>query len=296
MAATAVVTPSGQLLFGRAVKLTIAPPLKGTFKTQPRTQTAMVIEELRVKFHVVKTLRPEPNTGSVEVYNLSDNSRRQLQGKGARCWLEAGYKTTVAQIFVGDVRYIEHKRDGCDWVTKLELGDGERAYKHGRVNASFKAGTRRADILKMLANQSGLDLGNVQAAYADLQTQEVSGFVAFNSAGEALTKALGAWGLEWSIQSGAIQILPKKGYVPAPAIQLDDSHGLIGAPESGSPLHKGGPHTLKFKSLLQAQIVPGKRIALQSMAQAGVFVAQKVEHDGDTMGGSWETTVEAIPA
>lgn len=295
---------AGTLLYGRACKLTIAPPIKGNLRNV-QMQSAIVIEQLRVKFKIVKSLRKEPNNGEIFVYNLADNTRKQIQGKGCRVWLEAGYTGTMAGIFQGDVRYVDShkddKRGSCDWETKLELGDGERAFAYGRVNVSRKAGTKRADVLKDIATQSGWDLGNVPQFYASLQDQYVNGFAAYGSAAEALDAVLKARGLRWSIQNGAIQILPLAGYTPAAAIQLDVNHGLIGSPEMGSEEHKKAAHkrTLKVKSLLQPLFVPGGRINLVSVSHNGVYTIQKVHHEGDTHGNgdnSWTSEIEVVPA
>jgi hypothetical protein len=284
-----------QPLFQRIVKLTIAPPIAGTFRTQP-TQSAMVISDLRVKFKIVKTLRKEPNHSTVEVYNLNATSRGQLQGKGARVWLEAGYGTTLAQAFVGDVRYIDHRKEGAsDWLTKMELGDGERAFVNGRVKASFRRGTTKADILKALAQQSGWELGNISDFYASLGQPALSGFVAWGTANREIDRLLRSQGLTFSVQDGSIQILPLTGYTPAAAVLIDEAHGMIGSPEAGSAPSKGKARILKVKCLLdpdKIKLKPGQRIALQSLAHKGTHVIQKIEFDGDTFADNWYAELE----
>lgn len=284
-------------MYDRKVKLTVAPPVAGTF-TRVNQQMAMVIADLRVKFKVTKTLRKEPNNSEIEVYNLSPNSRGVLKDKGVRVWLEAGYGTALGQLFVGDCRFCQHYRDkgnGTDIITKFELGDGERAFAHGRVNASFKGGTTKADILKKLAQQSGWDLGNIADFYASLGQKQLQGHVAWGKANKAIDDLLRSAGLTYSVQDGKIQILPLTGYMPQPAILLDSDHGLIGSPEFGTAEKKGKARTLKVKSLLQADLKPGGRINLQAEVQKGVFVIQKVEHVGDNYGGDWFSNCEVVP-
>jgi hypothetical protein len=283
------------VLFDRKVKLTIAPPIAGTFRTQP-TQSAMVVTDLRVKFKIVKTLRKEPNHSNIEVYNLNETSRGQLQAKGARVWLEAGYGTTLAQLFVGDLRFIDHIKDGPDWVSKFELGDGERAYVHGRVNASFKKGTSKADILKKLVAQSGWETGNVADFYASLGQKALSGHVAWGNANREIDRLLSSAGLTFSVQDGAVQILPLTGYTPQAAVLVDEDHGMVGAPEFGSAPTKGKKRTLKVKTLLNPQILkPGQRILLKAKVHTGTLVIQKLEFDGDTFGSEWFQTMECLP-
>ena len=288
---------AGQPLWQRVVKLTIAPPLVGK-PGKVKTQAAFVISDLRVKFKIVKTLRKEPNTSTVEVYNLTEAHRKQMQDDGTRIWLEAGYQGATGQLFVGDARYIVHSREKCDWQTKIELGDGERAYRFGRVQSSFKAGTTAGDILKAIVAQAGFDPGNVndQTFKADLTAQQVSGWAFYGPGHKALDQVLGPIGYTWSVQGNALQILPKKGYTPQAVILLDADHGLIGSPEMGSAKKAKGPRTLKVKCLLQPSLNPGGRINLQSVSFHGVFVIQKVEHVGDTFAGEWfsELEVQAV--
>jgi hypothetical protein len=280
----------------RLVKLTIAPPAPGSFKTNP-TQSAMVISELRVKFKIVKTLKKEPNRSQIEVYNLNQLSRGQLQAKGCRVWLEAGYVGNIDKVFVGDVRFIDHHKDqsGTDWITRLELGDGERAFVHGRVNKSFRAGTTKADILKALVQQSGWDLGNVSDFYASLGQKELSGYVAWGQANREIDRLLRSQGLTFSVQNGAVQILPLVGYTPQAAVLIDEDHGLIGSPEWGSAPTKGKKRTLKIKTLLNTKITkPGQRVMLKSAAHTGTVVIQKLEYDCDSYGDNWFQEIEAL--
>jgi hypothetical protein len=283
-----------QQLFNRVVKLTIAAPIAGTFRTQP-TQSAMVVRDLRVRFKISKSLRKEPNHSKIEVYNLNETSRGQLQGKGSRVWLEAGYGTTLAQAFAGDVRFIDHVKEHSDWVSKFELGDGERAYVNGRVNKSFKAGTTKADVLKALAAQSGWDLGNITDFYASLGQKYLSGYVAWGNANREIDRLLRSQGLTFSVQDGAIQILPLTGYTPAAAVLIDEAHGMIGSPEAGSAPHKKKARTLKVKCLLdpdKIRLKPGQRISLQSAQYKGTYIIQKLEMNADTHGNEWEADLE----
>lgn len=301
MTVAPLITPSGQLLYNRICKVTIAPPLPTGFKA--KTQSAIVIEQLRVRFRLKKTLRKEPNTGEVVVFNLNSDTRSQLEGKGARLWLEAGYAGYTKQLFVGDVRFIDHRHEGAEWLSCFELGDGERAYAHGRVSASFKAGTSKADVVKELAKQCGWDAGNVSQIYVDIQNEQyANGYTYHGPAWRAFEDVLRPLNLTFSIQNGALQILPLSGYVPGVAIQLDSDHGLLSV-HMGSGCHKASakgkqkkPRMLKIKSLLMPDLSPGTRIDLRSQAHTGIFVAQSVEFEGDTHDREWTCTTEATPA
>jgi hypothetical protein len=175
------------------------------------------------------------------------------------------------------------------------LGDGGRAYKHARVAESFKAGTSSGDILRRLVAKCGWDAGNAASYYSSFTSQAVNGYSVEGPVYQALTDLLAAEHLTWSVQGGALQILPARGYMASQAILLTPDTGLLGSPEWGSPEHKGKQRRLKLKSLLQAQLVPGGRVKVESQTATGVFAIQEVEHQGDTEGDEWCSEIEGMP-
>jgi hypothetical protein len=283
------------LAWQRQMRLQVAPPLPTGYRAN--VQQAISIEALRVVFKVKRTLKKEPSHSKITIYNLAPATRAQFSpGKDARVWLSAGYIGAVGEIFQGDVTYAQASREEPDSLLELELGDGARAYKHARAAESFAPGTTRGDILRRLVAQCGLDPGNAPDYYNALTGQAVNGYSVDGQVQRSLTEVLAAEHLTWSVQGGAIQILPAVGYVAKPAILLTPLTGLIGSPKWGSPEKKGGKRTLKFQSLLQAQLVPGGRVQLEAEDAKGVFVLQKVEHTGDTQGGKdWVSDCEAVP-
>jgi hypothetical protein len=285
-----------RVAWDRACVLTVAPPLPGQYRNA-KTQDAMVIKDLRVEFRIDKTPRKEPNTCSLMVYNLNPESRAKLTTKGSRVWLEAGYTGNTSLIFVGDARYISHVRHSVDWVTKIELGDGARAYAHGRTNQSFKAGTSKGDILRAIAKQTGWNLGNVEDVAAGLAGNlEHNGFVSYGSAAQNMDRILSSQGLRWSVQNGAIQIMPKAGYLAQSAVVLDADHGLVGSPEMGSANSETGKRTLRVKCLLRPELRVGARVALHSAGYDAVFAVKSLKHEGDTWSGPWYSECELVAA
>lgn len=283
------------LAWQRQMRLQAAPPLPTGYKAN--VQQAIVIESLRVVFKVKRTLKKEPSHSEITIYNLAPATRAQFSpGKDARVWLSAGYAGAVGEVFQGDVTFAQSSREEPDSVLKLELGDGARAYKHARMTESFAPGTTRGDILRRLVAKCGLDPGNAPDYYSSLTGQAVNGYSVDTPVSHSLTEVLLAENLTWSVQGGAIQILPVSGYIAKPAVLLTPLSGLIGSPKWGSPEKKGGKRTLKFQSLLQAQLVPGGRVKLEAEDVKGTFVLREVEHSGDTEGTEWVSDCEAVPA
>lgn len=283
----------GFSLFERRVRVTVAQPMAEDFAGV--SLNAIEVEELRVQFRVVKTRSKEPNTCEATIFNLAEATRGGMQAKGAKLILQAGYADTMAQVFGGDVRLIEHTHPGAEWATKIQAGDGERAFRHARVNIAFKGGTPATTIVHEIGKRMGLDLGNLVEQAGSVKGHFKHGYVAHGPASRELTKALSAQGYEWSIQDGRLQILKVDAAMSGGAVLLTPDSGLIGSPEFGSPLKQGGPPVLRVRSLLQPTIRPGGQLELDAAAQKGRYVVHKVEHSGDTAGGEWYSTAEVVP-
>ena len=294
---------SGESLYGRSCRVII----QGMSATQgdylnPGPGQAIEIDGsddkanpgLRIQFKITKTREKHPNTGEITISNLSPTRRASLQQKGIRVTLEAGYVSTGrTRIFSCDARTVDHERKGADWETVIKGGDGERSFQWARVNESFAAGTGAGDILKRLAQASGLAIGNVPDMVANLAVTFQNGYVVDGLARNSIDRLVKSLGYTWSIQDGALQVLSPGGTVGVLIPEIGPDSGLIGSPEMGSPEKKGKPALVKFKSLLVA-VRPGGRVRLKSERYNGQVRLKKVEHEGDTMGGAWYTNMEGV--
>jgi hypothetical protein len=295
-------------LFRRRAAITIASPVGASKRLDEYGADVIEITDMRFRFKVKKTLGKEPNTCEIEVTNLSEQSRAELQGKVLRVTLAAGYAATLGTIFVGDSRDIDSAPDGPDWTTTIQLGDGERGYRHGRTSNSFKAGTLVDRVLRKIADDMQLDSTTVGSVEALRGRQYVAGYVAHGRAARELDRVLRGYGLEWSIQDGKLQILePEKATVES-VVELDADSGLIGSPTLNTPgsstslspftgrvtSSKGKP-TLKARSLLQPEIRPGRRVRIDSVTGIrGLFKVTEVTHSGDTSGSDWFSDFEGV--
>jgi hypothetical protein len=244
------------------------------------------VDGLRIAFRVDRDLSKTPNNTEIQIWNLSEESRKKAQVKNGQVTLEAGYGKNYSVIFDGDVRHVEHRHEGPDWITKIEAGDGELALRTKRVSKSWKAGTPIADVLKFLADQSGLKLGNSAQAFASGSfagglRQFANGCSVSGPAGLELERLVSSFGLTLSVQDGAIQILETQGVTKDPVVFLSARTGLVGSPEVGE-IRQDKKATLKIKALLQPLVRPGRRVELESRSFTGLYRVERVVHSGDT--------------
>lgn len=280
-------------LFDRRCKLLVGQPPKPDVYTL-QTLRRLEISGLRIGFKIIKDTQPQPNSVEISIYNLSKESQAALEEKGARIILVAGYAEQVSQIASADVRIAQSVKLGVDWVTKIEAGDGDRAFRFARVQDSWAPGTPVSAVINKAVGAMMLDPGNAFARAKEISAQFTSGYVQNAKASTELTTLLEPHGMTWSIQDGRIEILRPNESLPEEAPLISPTTGLIGSPEMGTPAKPGARGVLKVRTLLQPRIRPGQRFQLQSQSRSGVFVAQKVTHAGDTFGNDWFTDIEAI--
>jgi hypothetical protein len=278
--------------YDRRCKLIIASENASTASTV----TADVIEissSLRVQFNISKSLTRHPNTAKIVVNNLAESTRSKIQDKGARIVLMAGYEGSLSQIFIGNVRLADHKRDKTEWVTEIECGDGEGAVSSARVSESFAPGIKMPEIVTKLTSVLGVDSSDVaKKIQGAAHKQFVHGYVSHGPATKELDRILKGAGYEWSIQDSKLQVLKPGEANTERVVVLSPSTGLIGDPSYGTGSDKKKPHTIKFKALLNGLIKPGGRVELNSERHKGLHRVLSVKHDGDTRGGNWYTEGE----
>lgn len=257
---------------------------------------ALRVEGLRCTFKVTRDAKPEPNPLELSIFNLSPATRGELQGKGQRVIVLAGYDGATAQVFSGEVSRINHERNGPDWITKVLAGDGARAFRHARVNESYRPGTPVAQVIGRTVAALQADPGNALAVAGRISAQFSAGYAQQAPAAAELTRLLEPHGYTWSIQDGRVEVLAEGEALPDTGPLLSPETGLVGVPQLGSPSEKAQAPTLKARSLLQPALRPGQRFELQSESLRGTFRAVKVVHSGDTHSGDWYTEIEAVPA
>lgn len=269
-------------IFGRSVKLNI---------------DGKLITRLRVVFSVTRDLKPDPNEAVIQVYNLNADSRAKLTVPKPviPVQLEAGYREATSTVFLGNVRRVDSIRNGADWITRLRSGDGTDKTAQNRVSLSLTQNADPGTILEKLAAATGLAFGNARevAAKGDAKgalTTFAKGFTAHGNAFDELVRAAAQLGYDASVQNGELLLLAIDQCSKLPAVLLTPTTGLKGSPETGE---KG---TVKATSSLNAGIIPGRAVKIESDTFDGFFRVEAVTHTGDTHGNVWDSdmTLRAI--
>lgn len=261
------------------------------------------ITGLRVKFEIMKSLRKEPNTAKLSIYNLAEPHRRALQEKKrVPTRIEAGYPDNLSQIFIGNLRNVYSSLEGEDWVTHLEAGDGELAMRTARLNESYRTMTFEQALTKTVQSMK-VGLGNSlkmakAGKFQGAINEMAKGMVLRGPSVDVLDRLSRAADMEWSIQDGQILMLGRGKALEATAVLLTKDTGLIGSPEIGTSTSGEGKKKqkrtfTKLRSLMQPDIFPGRKVEVESRQFRGFFRCEKCTYNGDNWGQEWYVDIEA---
>jgi hypothetical protein len=256
---------------------------------------------LDFSFRIEKSLKPEPNTCELEIFNLSEEHAAKLEllapktGKaavtGIPCKIEAGYKDSVSQLWLGDLRTVETVIDGPDRITRLSSGDGEKAWQNARLHVSYGPKTPIETALRAIVRALGVGEGNLGKVVSKLKIAGSAlfptGAVVSGSAARELVDIARSADLEVSIQDGALQFLDRGKALSAQAIRLAPETGMIGSPTVDNE------GLLTVESLIIPGLKPGALIVVEGKRVKGNFRATKCTWSGDTAGTDWKITTEA---
>jgi len=258
--------------------------------------------DLRVVFGSHKADFETPNRLDCRVYNLAEETCHRLGTKEfTRLVLQAGYEGNFGLIFGGTIRQVRFGREnGVDTYADFLVSDGDRAYNYAVVNATLAAGATHRD--KVNAAVAAMAPHGVTPGYIpDLGGQAMPrGQVLYGMARDHMRTAAHTTDTSWSIQDGAVQMVPKRGYLPGNAISLTAESGLVGMPEQtndgimvrcllnprlrvGSRIHLNNKSIIRFKTDLRI----GAFQHAPRIDRDGLYRILAIEFRGDTRGQDW---------
>ena len=259
----------------------------------------------------------EPDSLDINFKNLSSQSRSLLNTHGMKITVKAGYGDATSVIFVGDIQSCESIRNGTEWNTHVIAGDGAKAIAQSKLSKTYKDGTKLKDILEDAAASMGTTLNMVQADFQDKKIKKSK--VVQKQTRAHLDQMKMAYDFDWSIQNGAMIILPRGKSTNIEPYLISAKTGMIGGVEffneggSKDTVKEGSGIGVKGKSLMLPDLTPGMKIVVESPSLEGeigshVFIVQgekkvqglytvrNLQHtfDTDRSGGSFETSFEGI--
>lgn len=255
------------------------------------------IEGLRIAFDIEKTNAKSANNAKIMIYNLNESNKSLLKTKeDLSLTLEVGYGANgVDLLFTGDIVRSTTQRNGADFITTIEVDDGDESLRKAKLEKSYAAGASEKTIVED-ALQSMKDAGQIVIGSIDSLRDEVAqnGFSASGLASNIIEQITSKQGLEFSIQNNETQILGTDEDTGEDAIVLTPSTGLIGSPRIGL-IGKDASKTdgIEFKALIQTtRFKPGRKVKIKSREVDGFFKILKSKFTGDTHAPAWFVNCE----
>ena len=269
--------------FGRRVKVTV--------ETEAGAQIE-IPEALRHYFELSKSDDQNRNSGKLEIYGLSEDTRAQITAGSGRVQLEAGYRDEIETL--ADVEYTRAfvRFEPPEVVTEFELSDGGKTLLEKRVSVSFKKGTSAGRVFDELVTQ--LDTPVRDTGFRPEKAFR-KGFAFEGPIASALDKVTKHDDLTWTVQDSELVVLKPGETSQGSAVVVSPDAGMIGSPdplndELGSTQGKKTGYTVR--TLLTPRVAPGDRVRLSSRQADGEFRARRVAHRGDTHADTYETEIE----
>jgi hypothetical protein len=287
---------------------------EGSFTVSGKTWD---IVALRAQFMVRQRDSQHPNWMYIRITNLSNDSMNHNYKENDLVELKAGYPGRSGIIFKGRVMQIRKGKEpnGVDKYFDVLATSNNQAYGFAMVNKTLKAGWTNRDILDEALKpmkEFGIEEGHV----ADLGSKKgTRAKVLFGHPREVLRDLAFSTGTSWSIQDEKFQMLKPNGYLPGDVVVLNSDTGMIGLPEQNlkgivvksllnPDFHYGGRVKIDESSIQKMLYTAGNQpgsAGFQSsitptIAPDGIYRILRVDHDGDSEGQDWYSTLTCTNA
>ena len=87
------------------------------------TVAGLTIEDPRQALSIERHTDPTQDRGSLAVWNLSPAHESQIRERSGPITVEAGYPSTLAIVFEGEVQRVVRSRERSARITRITLGD-----------------------------------------------------------------------------------------------------------------------------------------------------------------------------
>lgn len=250
---------------------------------------------LHISFSIEKADVESPNTAKVQIWNLSDENLKIMDGEDCIIELKAGYGSNMPLILVGDVTTVITTPDNADRMTEIEVMDGRVELRDTTVTISVNGSANCMDIYTQIAEGMGIPI----TFAGDLSFKSIpNGFSYVGKAKGALQKISKYCGHNWTIQNQVIQVTWPGRSVSEKGFLLNSETGLIGHPKritigAGSK-DRESQTGWEIQYFLNGAIGVNDVVQIESPTANGYFRVQKVTFDGDNMEGDWMCTAQVL--
>jgi len=268
------------------------------------------LASLRIVFKVKKSSAQTPNSAIIRVYNLSDNTAKQIREEFQSVTLQAGYQSNFGLIFKGNIKQVRFGRENStDTYVDIAAGDGDQSYNFSTISTTLSAGSQQTDQINAAINTmtpNGVTTGFIDDIDSIILPR---GKVMYGMSRDYLRQSTESTDTTWSIQNEQIQIVKRTSVAPNPVVVLTSKTGLVGVPELTNdgvsarcllnPLIRiGGIININQRDIADAKLSNvSNDLQVNSAPQTtadGLYRVLVAEFNGDTFGNDWYTDITCI--
>lgn len=313
-----------RLLIGQAVKniedFKVVSPLLGSiaavegvqFSQRVEGGNAIEITELKITATINKSSgnTDSTDTTQIEIYNLSPESKKYIQGNNVVVQLYTGYEgdPELQLLYSGYVIKQHTKKSGQDKITTITCADAAIPRVASRVEGSVPPGTSVPDAIKsLIGSYQGVSQGYVYTdSVGDKVFQRGRSFSGYTA--DELRALCHQYDLLCTYDNGVVNIGPKRldptgaditkyrtkavvittDLIKGSLEPMDDIANASTAPTEGSKT------AIRVNTFLDARLTIDGFMRIQGTEEYdGDYRITSVTHNLDSRGGAWDTTVES---
>lgn len=252
--------------------------------------------EHEIQFAISLSLKPDPDTAEIRLYNLHQDDTYFLQQavRGAQVAIFAGYKDQDPLPRIGGFRLdrVWVTRDGPDLITNVEARAALQAREYARqLNRTYRAGATVGAVVRDLLSTLEVGQGTLRTRLDSLRLEGLGSrfrapFAVSGPAWDSLVQILEANGLTAAVDGDELVTIGVSDVLNRTAIVLEEATGLRGVPS----LDKKG--VLTVEAAMIPDLTPGRKIRVRSDTVSGDFRVERAEYRGSLFGGEFGVTIE----
>lgn len=248
-----------------------------------------------IAFSVEKSDVESPNTSTIQVWNLSNQSLKYLAKKDVVAELKAGYGNNMALIIVGTVTSVKTSLDDADRLTEIDVVDGRVELRDTNVSVSISGSVNAKTVYDFIADKMGL---SIRYANDLVFVSYPNGYSFVGKARNALQRIANSCNHVWSIQNGVIQVTIPGRPIGGTSYELNPQSGLLGVPKEitigDNSQEKNDMTGYEIRYLLNGSIGVNDIVRIKTSTINGYYRIHKVKFEGDNIEDDWVCTAEVL--
>ncbi|WP_444447903.1 hypothetical protein [Pseudomonas kurunegalensis] len=299
-------TSTGQILAGRSYTLTVKRKTTGDnyldeFVIQGGSSWG-IERPINISFDISRSAdikHKGANSAAIEIYNL-DRDRIAVLNQSSQslhCTLAVSYDSFSDDVvlFSGDVKTVETRKSGTEYITQIQMGDGYATLKESNLKGYIPPGVTVGQALEQLRQQIP-NLSRGVFVGTNLNNPISSGWRISGKAKDVLKKFCEAHRLEYTINNGVMNVtsvnMPSSANKDM-ATYIGPDSGMIDVPFNAGPAPvsaKGDKRQrprMQVKALLNPEVYPTQLIVVPVDGLDIVYRVADIRYSGEFNGNDW---------